>query len=276
MNWFNYAIIRYTPDYKRGETINVGLIVFKKNDVDVRILENPSKMRMFGGQLTQEYLFDFKDAIRELSSTVHTPEEKYNFLSDIAHGIISLSGMGKFLIDDLHQYEAKVSRLFNELVKPIHVRAHEEKIPRLTTELKHKFAALDILAKDVSELSKHKVVPNYPINEDMGLHADFLLKNGIFHVTEVVDFNVNDVQSKLKETSFKMLTFMQSKMILTEPVACYFVYSASAVRENTISQHLKVAEGYSDKQFNLECKEQKLAYFSLMTELAGTLMPSLH
>lgn len=275
MSWFNYSLIRYTPDYKRGETINIGLIVFKESSTDIRIINNPTRLRILGGELTQDYLLDFKLSIERLLSQTKTADEKYAFLSSILNSQISLSSLGKFLIDDIQQYEKKVTRLFDELVKPIHVRIHDEKTPRLTTELKRKFASLNILAKDISDLTRHKVVQNYPINELMGLEADFVLKNGIFHVTEVVDFNVNDIQSKFKETTMKMITFAQSQQLFKNP-ACYFVYSAAIEKEKHISQHLAVAESYSTKLFNLASKEETVAYFEMMAKFSGASLPTVH
>lgn len=274
MFWFEYALIRYIPNPKRGETINIGLIVFKEGDADIRVLDSVAKVRMIDGKTSQKDLFGFQESIRKLAGFASTPEEQYSLLSNFDNNVF-LSSKGQFALDDLKQYESKVTRLFRELVKPFSMKNNEIKMERLTTELKHKFESMQILAKDHSELTKHKVCANYPINEAMGLRADFVLKNGIFHVTETVDFNVNDLQSKLKETSFKMLTFMQSKTVFDNP-ACYFVYSASAAKDKVISQHLAVAEGYSTKLFNLESKEEQINYFEMIARHTGTSLPTVH
>ena len=274
MFWFDYALIRYIPNPKRGETINIGLIVFKEGGADIRVLDSVAKVRMIDGATRQKDLLGFRESMQTLVKFVDTPDEQYGLLSSFDSHVF-LSSKGQFALDDLKQYESKVARLFRELVKPFSMKNNEVRTERITTELKHKFESMKILARDHSELSKHKVCANYPINEAMGLRADFVLKNGIFHVTETVDFNVNDIQSKFKETTSKMITFMQSKTAFDNP-ACYFVYSASAAKDKVISQHLAVAEGYSTKLFNLESKVEQTNYFEMIAKHSGTLLPTVH
>lgn len=274
MFWFEYALIRYIPNPKRGETINIGLIVFKEGEADIRVLDSVAKVRMIDGKTRQQDLLGFQESMQTLVKFASTPDEQYNLLAMFDNNVF-LSNKGKFALDDLNQYEPKVTRLFRELVKPFSMKSNEIKTERITTELKHKFETMQILAKDHSELTKHKVCANYPINEKMSLRADFVLKNGIFHVTETVDFNVNDIQSKLKETTLKMITFMQSKTTFKDP-ACYFVYSASFAKESLIKPHLAVAEDYSTRLFNLSSKDDSTAYFEMMAKFSGTLLPSIH
>jgi len=270
MFWFDYALIRYMPNPKRGEIINLGLVIFNERGTDIRMLESSTKMRLIGSQID---LIELQNSMQNMSLIADTLEGKYKLLSSF-NGAVFLSDKGRFSLDDLGQYEAIVSRLFIDLVKPISIH-NEVRHSRLTTQLRDKFSTLNMLAKDASELSRHKIVPNYPI-KDTGLSADFLLKNGIFHLSEVVDFNVNDTQSKLRETALKIMTFATSKEELGEPVACYFVYSASSEKDKFITNHLNMAEKHSDKLFNLSSKDEEKSYFRLISEFAGMAMPSIH
>lgn len=275
MFWFDYALIRYTPNPKRGETINIGLVVFLKTGIDVRVLASSAKVRMVDGESSQLDIDQLRNSMQTLAMAVKTPDEQYQLLSSF-NASLFLSKKNQFALDELSQYEDKIGRLFSDLVKPY---AGKEKIirnSRLTTKLKHKFASLDLLAKDTSELSKHKIVQNYPISEKMGLSADFLFKNGIYHLSEVVDFNVNDIQSKLKETSLKAMTFMVSHKELNEAVNCYFVYSASSEKENEITHHLNLVEDYSNRMFNISSNEDYKKYLSMISELTHTQMPHIH
>lgn len=40
---FKYSIVKYMPDPKRGEVVNVGLVVFTEHKVDVRVLNASAK-----------------------------------------------------------------------------------------------------------------------------------------------------------------------------------------------------------------------------------------
>lgn len=275
MFWFDYALIRYMPNPKRGETINVGLVIFRESGVDVRVLSSPAKVRMIDGLSSLSDIYRLKESMQQLTQIVTTPTEQYRLLSSFNSGLF-LSSRAQFALDELSQYEDKVNKLFSDLVKPFPSKEKVIHTTRLTTTLKNKFAALNLLAKDSSELSKHKIVHNYPINEKMGLSADFLLKNGVYHLSEVVDFNVHDTPAKLKETSLKVMTFMASQKALSEPVKCYFVYSATAEKESDITHHLNLAEDYSDKMFNIDSKDDYKNYLMMISELANSYAPSLH
>lgn len=275
MFWFDYALIRYTPNPKRGETINVGLVVFRETGVDVRILASHAKVRMIDGISSQSDIDKLKTSMQILTQKASTPDEQYQLLSGFTSGLF-LSNKAPFALDELIQYEDKVTKLFSDLVKPFASKEKPIYIPRLATDIKNKFESLDLLAKDTSELSNHKIVHNYPLSEKTGLYADFLLKNGIYHLSEVVDFNKHTTQVKLRETSLKVMTFMAGKKELNEPVNCYFVYTASAQKETEIINHLNLVEDYSDKMFNLSSKEDYRNYFTLISELTHTQIPVFH
>ncbi|MCX7088441.1 MAG: DUF3037 domain-containing protein [Methylococcales bacterium] len=271
MFWFDYALIRYTPNPKRGETINVGLIVFLETDIDVRVLSSSAKVRMLDGLSSQVDITKLQESMLTLSQLATTPDQQYDLLAKFNSGVF-LSGKAKFAIDDMGQYQDKVAKLFSDLVKPF---ASKEKIThtaRLATQLKNRFATLDILAKDASDLSRHKIVPNYLLSEKTGIYADFLLK----HLTEVVDFNANDIQAKFKETSLKIMTFMAGKKELNGDVKRYFVYSATAQKETEITHHLNLVEDYCEKMFNVNSKEESIKYFEMIAEYAHSEIPRLH
>lgn len=275
MFWFDYALIRYTPNPKRGETINVGLIVFLNTGIDVRVLNSSAKVRMLDGLSSQVDITKLQESMLKLSQLATTPDQQYDLLSKFNSGVF-LSGKAKFAIDDMGQYQDKVAKLFSDLVKPF---ASKEKIThtaRLATQLKNKFATLDILAKDASDLSRHKIVPNYPLSEKTGICADFLLKNGVYHLTEVVDFNTNDIQAKFKETSLKIITFMAGQKELNGEVKRYFVYSATVRKEAEITHHLNLVDDYCEKMFNVDSKEDYAKYFGMIAEYAHSEIPSLH
>jgi hypothetical protein len=275
MIWFNYALIRYTPNVKRGETINVGLVVFKETGIDVRVLASTAKVRMIDGASSQADIDKLKESMQRLTQKVSSPDEQYQLLSSFNSGLF-LSNKAQFALDELRQYDDKVTKLFSDLVKPFASKEAVIHAARLTTELKNKFSALNLLAKDTSELSQHKVVHNYLLSEKTGLYADFLLKNGIYHLSEVVDFNFNDTQAKFKETSLKAMTFDAGKKALSEPVNCYFVYSASAQKESEITHHLNLVEDYCDKMFNMDSRDDRYNYLTMITELAQCHIPIFH
>ncbi|WP_043309312.1 DUF3037 domain-containing protein [Pseudomonas sp. ML96] len=265
---FKYSIIKYMPDPRRGEIVNVGLVVFKHDQLDVHVLNASAKLRMLDGTSSVEDIESLKNALHEIGAISSDIETARSVLKSFKLASF-LSDEGTFTIDDSNQYEQRVRSLFNMLVKPYAAKEKGIKTHRILTHLKDKFESLNLLAKSTDELSLHKVVYNYPLNEKSGFHADFLLKNGRFHITEAIDFNVNDLNAKFKETSLKMMTFMEGRKALGEDTGSFFVYTARKTVEKDITSHLNLASDYSDQIFNLDCPKENARYFDTICSLAG-------
>lgn len=272
---YDYSLIRYMPSQKRGEVVNIGIIVFNRSSIDLRILSGAAKLRLLDGASSIDDISEFEFILDEAKKICKTSDEIINFLG-MFKSAFKLSAKAKFSIDHEGQYESQLTRLFNDLVKPFSTRDAIKKTSRIQTLMKHKFEALNLLAKSAEELSYHKVVQNYNFSDKSGFSADFLLKNGKFHISEVIDYNVNDLSAKFKETTLKVMTFMEGKKHLGQDSGCYFVYSASGSIEKEIQPHLNLAEDYSSSIFNIASKQEEKTYFDLMSKLAGLEAPIFH
>lgn len=268
MHWFDFSLIKYMPNPKRGEILNIGLVVYRSTGVDVRVLNAPAKARIIDGVANYDHILSIKELYKTITSEVDNTHSQHDIIKAFNGGVF-VSEKSAFSIDEIGQYEKKVSLLFNNLVKPFSSREKAEVHSRLHTKLKEKFKAMNILGKDKEQISDHKVIPNYPIEGAPGFYADFMFKNGKYHISEVIDFNVNDVSAKFKETAMKVMTFVEGKKRLGDETGCYFVYSATAKKESEVLQHLNMAEDYSDKAFNLSSRDDELRYFGFMAEMAG-------
>lgn len=268
MHWFDYSLIKYMPNPKRGEIVNLGIVVFRASGIDIRLLNASTKARILDGDTDYEDITSIEQTFREISELVQSPEEQYRLLKGFGSGVF-ISEKNSFSISGLGEYESKVNRLFNDLVKPFSSHVRSLGHSRFQTQLKHKFKSLNLLAEDVSGIAEHKVVANYPIDSGSGLTADFMIKNGKYHMSEVIDFNVNDVKAKFKETTLKVMTFVEGRKNLNEPVSCYFVYKAGSNKEKEVISHLNLAEDYSDKTFNLSSRQDEANYFQMIREITG-------
>jgi hypothetical protein len=272
MHWFDYSTIRYLPDPKRGEMINIGVVVYRNSGVDVRLLTNTSKIRMFDGDTTSNELFKLKHSISNLCSNSDEPDIQFNLLKNLGSGVF-VTEKSSFSIENLSAYEMRVQGLFNSMVRPFSSREPRPNQSRFFTTIKNEFKKFEILANDTTDIDNHKIVPHFLIDKDSGLQADFMLKNGKYHMSELIDFNVNDMQAKFKETSLKTMTFITGKRVLQESMGCYFVYSASASKDKEIVSHLSLAEPNCDRLFNLYSKSEKASYYQLLADLTGSSLP---
>lgn len=273
---FQYSIIKYMPDPRRGEIVNVGLVVFTETKVDVRTLNNVAKARIIDGVTTAAELDLIKEGFENMAAITKSPAEAISLFATFKGSSTYLSEPAYFVLDDLNQYEKRVRNLFDQLVRPFASKERTPRNSRIHTYIKSKFSSLELLGKDSDDLSKHKVVYNYLLSDKTGFTADFLLKNGRYHITEAIDFNVNDTNTKFKETTMKVMTFMEGRKALGDDSARYFVYAATAAKEKEIISHINLAEEYSDKIFNIESKEESADYFQMMSSLVGAGSLSLH
>jgi len=268
MNWFEYAIIKYRPDSKRGEVINIGLIVFRNSGVDIRLLKTSSKLRIVDGYSLSSDLFELKESLIRFCSYAQGAEDQAQLINNFGYGLF-LSTLAAFSIEGTHQYETTVTRLFEQLVKPKSIREPIQKFSRFHTYLKKEFRKMELLAQQPEDIDNHKIVPNYSLNTGSGLSADFMLKNGRYHMSEAIDFNVMDINPKFKEMSMKVMTFLEGKRTLDESMGCYLIYSATSKKESEVTAHLNLASDYSDRIFNFASKDDKASYYQMLSDLMG-------
>ena len=104
MHYFDYALIKYMPNPKRGEIINIGLIVFKPSGVDVRMLSAANKAALLDGTSTEHNLDLVKQSFESLALLVGAPEDRYTILTT-ANAAVFLSEKSYFSIQGLNEYE---------------------------------------------------------------------------------------------------------------------------------------------------------------------------
>tara|TARA_R110001583_G_scaffold188684_1_gene351030 strand:+ start:8203 stop:9030 length:828 start_codon:yes stop_codon:yes gene_type:complete len=274
MIWFDYSLIKYIPDPKRGETINIGIVIYRQSGADVRLLNNVAKVRMFDGSTSASELSRLDGSIMKICGYDKTSEEQFNTLKAFGTGI-RVSDISSFSVSHIGEYDGYVSGLFNNLVKPFSSRQPVKTNSRFFTRIKNDFKRQNILAKSDSEINEHKIVPHFVIDSKAGLEADFMLKNGKYHMSELIDFNVVDTQLKFRETSLKTMTFITGRRVLGDNMGSYFVYHASASKDKEIVPHLNLADDNSDKMFNLYSQDEKASYYQLLSELIGNELPFL-
>jgi len=272
MIWFDYSLLKYMPDPKRGEIVNIGIIVYRSSGVDVKLLSTSSKIRMFDGSTSMAELKKLANSIKSICGLNVVPLDQYERLKSFGTGTF-VTDMSSFSISNIGEYESVVEGLFNNLVKPYSSREPRQTSSRFFTRTKNEFRRLKILANNDSDINNHKIVPHFPIDAGSGLEADFMLKNGKYHMSELIDFNVIDIQPKFKETTLKTMTFITGRRLLQKDMGCYFVYDASHSKDSEILPHLSLAEDNCDKMFNLSSADEKASYYQLLSELVGNELP---
>ncbi|MGP2410525.1 MULTISPECIES: DUF3037 domain-containing protein [Yersinia] len=272
MTMYKYSIIRITPNPVRAESINVGFVVTSPNGVaDVRVLDSFSKIKAVTNDYSMEKLDELKVQLEKMLTDCLTIEQASAFFQ----GSITLSPIGTFSANNSLEYDSNVDNINKLYISPIRANKRSPVTQkRIITELKDEFERFGIMGKNVNEIHNHKVVQGYPLSEEEGLYAELLLKNGVYHLTETLDFRSSNLKQKLGDTAVKAITMNAAKSVWHDEVNTFLVYAAEASQERTYAQQINLVNGYADKMFNLLSKSDMSIYFEHMMEAAGRSMPT--
>lgn len=268
MNTFKYSLIRVTPNLEKGETINVGLIVYLDDKIDIRMLNSVTKLRAIDKGLNQEYLDELSLSLFDLSSKIND----IYMLPHLFKGSLSLSSFGMFTLKSSGDtYESKISELMNRLVNP-HRQSHKKSKRRVFFDIKDTFVKQGIFSKYSEDLYQHKIVANYPISDDEGLVADFLLKNGKYHLTETLDFRSENLKKQMGEAAISALTIAKAEEIYSSNLDSFVIYAAeTTAQEKSAKQQLNLLEKHTNHLINAFSKDDMRFYYEKMLNAASML-----
>ncbi len=259
-----YAVLRVVPDERRGERVNIGLIVLKDRSIDVRLVGSMSKVSAVDGTIDIAQIFSLPQMIKDWLSSTRGADAKYKMLK--SSGLVSVSDLGWFKTRDNEEYESTLARLMDKLVVP---RLAPPKpslgSTKITSHLRARFKVSGILGRVHADISKHLVVANYPLAADEDLFADFVLKNGVYRVTETADFRAEsgsggDKRRIASEAAVKLDRAL--KVFKRKNVIRYAVVGTPKGGDATAS--VKLLGNYVDEMFNIDSSLDMADYMQRM------------
>lgn len=185
---FDYVLLRAMPDATRREILNAGVVVFASNNTCVRL--DSSKKRLpalhpdFGRIDLSVWAEQIQSELRQ-----HPDETQRVLLPMICAPFIVDKECGKATGQDA-DFEADF--LFERLVGkqlaslPV-LKTPTIKQTKLIRELRDWFKVIKAFSSKIEDLSKHRVIANYPVAPASDLYADFALMNGKLHIIETLD-----------------------------------------------------------------------------------------
>lgn len=266
---YNYSIIQLIPDVRRGETINIGLVVYLPNKVDVRIFPTLSKIRAINAQIDIQQLYDLPNDINSWLEGVTDIEERYSALKNF--GFISVSKPGWFTLEQPDEYDRYIEKLVVEFIKPrARIYRRVDNRTKLSVSIRNTLKKQRILGADVEDINKHLVVQKFPIDPSENLFADFALKNGVYRITETVDFRSESKgdTDKNRDAAFAAITLDKATKILGTDTIKYVIYAASAKTEKTIEPQLNLLSDYASKVLNYLSQDDYAFYINELMSAA--------
>ncbi|MFD1711376.1 DUF3037 domain-containing protein [Ottowia flava] len=271
-----FSLVRYQPDLHRQEVVNVGVVLFTPRGTRVSFASNQGKLLALDPNFSLSRFFDqakkMQVALTGLRDDRVPIEEQIRFFSVGAGITLSPTGM----IDAHGDADEKVIEelLSNYVLAPVKRRYRAPQTSRLHTELRQVFRDARILGSNPTDISKHLVVPNYPIDPDVGLFAEFALKNGRLHITETVDFRVRVASSKRQEAQAKTLLLVQAlESVGSNNLKRYVVVTGASAQ---VQASMNLLERHADDFIVRESGQDWQRYVDAMHRAASTEERPLH
>lgn len=265
---YRYAILQLLPFAHRDEVINVGIVVFRQEKLQVRLSAPPTLLSYFG---VQSSTLDWvAESVARRDNPERSLSERVSELSSLSG--VKLSELGWFSADEGEQYELRLNQIIGQYVDKPKVAKPRLAKKRLLDDLKRVFKEYEIYGQRPEDLHRHRVVARMPVGPSGKLHIDFLLKNGTYHATETLDFRTSQDAgpNELKNAALASVTFQHARDALgPNDTNCYLVYAASSIVEAAVRPAIEIAGRDVTDSFNIESREDKVRYVDVMLAAAG-------
>ena len=110
----HYAILRIVPNPARGERVNVGIVVFLEDRMDIHISSSLHKVRAIDPRIDIDRIFELPEVLNNVVSPDATVEQRHRLLRSF--GITELTELGWFQIERPEDYGYQVEKIMNDLV----------------------------------------------------------------------------------------------------------------------------------------------------------------
>lgn len=265
---YRYSVLQLTPDEVRGERVNVGIVVYRDEGIDVRTDRSPDKLRALDERIGADPLNEVAETLIQWALGLRTSEEQYQAL--VGLGGITVSTPGWFSTED-QDYERAVAQLMRRLVYPPAAPKEKPGHRRLTTEISNALSRHQLLGKTQEDFENHLIVPHFPVERDERLFADFAARNGSYWIVGATDFrSAGKVGMEgVREASYKVIVQMKAQEKFGEDTKGIVVYKATTEFERDIRGHLTLLGERAHKIWNLESKQDYSAFIDQMYAIAG-------
>ncbi|MBL4782591.1 MAG: DUF3037 domain-containing protein [Porticoccaceae bacterium] len=262
-----YSLIRYRPDQLRGEVVNIGIIIFLgQQRAEVRLIPTAGKVQAIDPQFTTSILNTIEKNLIDLCANHNDPLDQHQSLGSIYSSHLELSEAVSFFSTE-ENYEQTVNQLYNTLVRPQQPRNPVNfKKSNIKRFIKSELSKYKLFSQSPHGIQQGKVVENFKYSENEDLRVDFAFKNGAYHVTEVIDLTVKNLNPKFNEAGLKAITFLRSKNILGDNTKATLLYSANSSQEAKASTHLTLLGEYADQMYNCLSDQDIKSYIKYVNE----------
>ncbi|OXS92657.1 DUF3037 domain-containing protein [Pandoraea apista] len=259
--FYEYVVLRLAPDAIRGESINVGLAIFPQDESPVtRISASLAKVRQLDASWNSSRADRFRDAVQEIIVDQNR---------SIDERISLLAALGYCLPGEPGFFYASPSTLAEEirLVEAQYITAKNEpnrRAPRskLHQEIAQRFKSMKLLGKTADDLLDHLVVPHVAIPGTPDLKADFVYKNGVYRITQTLDYRVSSqgARQKIAEACTKVTAAQQGQKVWGDTTMKFALVCVPGEVADIADSHLDLLYASGFKIFHADKPKELASY----------------
>lgn len=271
MNVAQYALLLINPTIDRLDTVVIGAIFKSPKGWEVRVASSAQKMRAIDPSFPDSKLIHTHDLALKEAQRVGDFSELKSVFKASRLGIKVDEFIGEFGYEDDADYQSQVLAVMTESVNPPTLaQANVAPITRrrniVQRNLRDRFKGLGLWSRKSQDINSHRIVENYPVSLEHGIHADFALRNGVMHITETMDFEVqNSQKGKREQAQAKTLILMESAKTFGDGTKTYAVIAGSSRAD--VQPSIKLLADHASV-FALESAADMKIYLDKMADLA--------
>ena len=203
---YHYVVLRLAPDPMRGEVINVGIVLFHDGEPPrIIMMATLNKLRAIDASWDTPRLAEWTQNIQAILA--HRPGVRAQVDALGMFGFCETDAVGSFMAATADELQTSIRAIRAQYVanKSAEDKPKREKRTRLQTALREQFKKMRVLGTAATDLAEHLVVPNVPVPGYDELKSDFVYKNGVYRITQTLDYNVapDSMHNKLLEACMK-------------------------------------------------------------------------
>lgn len=271
MSVAQYSLLLLNPSIERLDTVVFGAM-FRTNVWDVRVTTSVLKIKAVNPAYPESKLLQTVALVKELAANKDTLQDVRLDFEGGRWGVSVDEFVGSFTYASDAEYHSQIAAVLAESVNPP-LFAQSQPIPVsrrrnvVRRNLREHFKARGLWSKHDSDIDQHKIVEHYPISPESGVFAEFALRNGVMHITETVDFEVQSLQGKRLLAQAKTLVLSESARVFGASTKRYVVVAGST-REDA-RQSMNLLRDHAEV-FALESTSDMTTYVDAIFIAAGS------
>lgn len=270
MNIARYSLLLMNPTIDRLDTVVAGVVFQKPSGWDVRLAENAQKMKAINPSFPDTRLVQTSALTYQLAGQAGDLVHLQRCFEGAKLGVAVDRFVGSFTFSDEADYQQQVRAVLAESVNPpSFAQANAAPISRrrnvVRRKLRDHFKARGLWSRNDQDISKHRVVEQFPISAEHGVVADFALRNSVMHITETIDFEIQSIRGRRLEAQAKTLVLSEAVRVFGANTRRYVV--AAGMANPDVKQSVSLLTEYGEI-FALESSTDMTRYVDAIATAA--------